>query len=147
MESQHLSFAVPGTAPAVATARHQLVAEMRGWGLPADSDALNDVELMAGELLSNAVQHAGSGVITLIARCDGNALRVEVSDSSRELPRPRSPSKDDEHGRGLCIVAALADRYDVEPTASGKRCWAEVRLPATPSSQATARIPLPRRQL
>ncbi|MFE0192485.1 ATP-binding protein [Streptomyces sp. NPDC058989] len=145
MDPQHLSFSVPGTTRAVAAARRQLVAELHDWGLPADSEALHTAELMAGELLSNAVQHAGPGAITLAARCDGNAIRVEVSDSNRELPRPRSPSEGDEHGRGLLIVAALADRYAVEPTESGKRCWAEVHLRATPSSHVALQVPLPRR--
>ncbi|AZS69814.1 ATP-binding protein [Streptomyces lydicus] len=145
MEPQHLSFSVPGTALAAATARRQLVAAIRNWGFPADSDALAAVELMAGELLSNAVQHAGPGAITLTTRCDSNVLRLEVSDSSRALPRPRLPSKDDEHGRGLFIVSALADRYDVEPTESGKRFWAEASLQAAPGPQAAAHIPLPRR--
>ncbi|QHC26258.1 ATP-binding protein [Streptomyces sp. GS7] len=145
MEPQHLSFSVPGTTRAVAAARRQLAAEMHDWGLPADSEALHTAELMAGELLSNAVQHTGPGAITLAARCDGNAIRVEVSDSSRELPRPRSPSEGEERGRGLLIVTALADRYAVEPTESGKRCWAEVHLRAAPSPHVALQVPLPRR--
>ncbi|SHN14678.1 ATP-binding protein [Streptomyces yunnanensis] len=145
MEPQHLSFSVPGTTRAVAAARRQLVAKMHDWGLSADSEALHAIELMAGELLSNAVRHTGPGAITVAVRCDGNAVRVEVSDSSRDLPRPRSPREGDEHGRGLLIVAALADRYAVEPTQSGKRCWAEVHLRVAPSSQVSLQVPLPRR--
>ncbi|MGD3108939.1 ATP-binding protein [Streptomyces sp. YGL11-2] len=145
MEVHDIRLPVSGTPAAAASARRQLVAAMRGWGLPADSDALHAAELMAGELLSNAVQHAGPRAITVAARCDGNAIRVEVSDSSRDLPLPRSPTEDDEHGRGLFIVAALADRYAVEPTASGKRCWAEVRLQTASSAHVALQVPIPRR--
>ncbi|PBC84289.1 MULTISPECIES: ATP-binding protein [unclassified Streptomyces] len=145
MEPQHLSFSVPGTTHAAAAARRRLAAEMHDWGLPADSDALHTAELVAGELLSNAVQHAGPSAITVVARCDGNAIRIEVSDSSPDLPRPRSPNEVDEHGRGLLIVAALADRYAVEPTESGKRCWAEIHLRAVPSPHIAPQVHLPRR--
>ncbi|MFK0288895.1 ATP-binding protein [Streptomyces sp. NPDC090442] len=145
MEMHDVRFSVSGTPAAAASARRRLVAAMRDWGLPADSDVLHVAELMAGELLSNAVRHAGPGAATVTARCDGNAIRVEVSDSSRDLPRPRSPSQDDEHGRGLSIVAALADRYGTEPTASGKRCWADVRLQEASSPPFALPVPLPRR--
>ncbi|MEW1659937.1 ATP-binding protein [Streptomyces sp. NPDC093707] len=145
MEVHDIRLSVSGTPAAAASARRRIVAAMRDWGLPADSDVLHVAELMAGELLSNVVQHAGLGAATVTARCDGNAITVEVSDSSRDLPRPRSPSQEDEHGRGLSIVAALADRYGTEPTASGKQCWAEVRLPAASSPLLALPVPLTRR--
>ncbi|UZJ33754.1 ATP-binding protein [Streptomyces endophytica] len=146
MEVHDIRLSVFGTPAAAASARRRLVAAIRDWGLPAGSEPLHAAELMAGELLSNAVQHAGPGAVTVTARCDGNAIRVEVSDSTRDLPRPRSPSQDDEHGRGLSIVAALADRYGTEPTASGKRCWAEVHLQAVSSPEVALPVPLPRRR-
>ncbi|WP_189327549.1 ATP-binding protein, partial [Streptomyces flaveus] len=37
------------------------------------------------------------------------------------------PQPDDESGRGLLLIAALADRWGTEPYApSGKTVWAEV---------------------
>lgn len=145
MEVHDIRLSVSGTPAAAASARRQFVTEMRDWGLPVDSDALHTAELIVGELLSNAVQYAGRGAIALSASCDGNAVRVAVSDSSRSLPRPRSPGESDEHGRGLFLVAALADRHGVEPTAAGKRCWAEVRLPAAASPRVPLQVPVPRR--
>ncbi|MFJ6788369.1 ATP-binding protein [Streptomyces angustmyceticus] len=145
MEVHDIRLSVSDTPAAAASARRQFATEMRDWRLPAHSDALHTAELIAGELLSNAVQYAGRGAITLFGGCDGNAVRVEVSDSSRSLPRPRSPGENDEHGRGLFLIAALADRYGVELTATGKRCWAEVRLHAAASPHIPLQVRFSRR--
>ncbi|MEV5277486.1 ATP-binding protein [Streptomyces sp. NPDC051994] len=134
MESQHLSFSVPGTAVAVAHARHRVVAGICGWGLPVGSSVVETVALVTSELLTNAVQHAGHGPVSVAARLKGDAVRVEVCDSSRALPKPSLSDEDDEHGRGLFIVAALAVRHDVETTESGKRCWAEIPVHNKPTS-------------
>ncbi|MEK8172035.1 ATP-binding protein [Streptomyces sp. M19] len=92
-------------------------------------DALDSAELVISELLTNAVQHAGDGPITLGVRLRDRSLWVEVSDSSTTLPRPTLPDVEDEHGRGLFIVDAIAARHAVELTPTGKRCWAEIALP------------------
>ncbi|WP_327324234.1 ATP-binding protein [Streptomyces sp. NBC_01210] len=63
------------------------------------------------------------------------ALRIEVCDDCPELARPGLPDPYSESGRGLFLVAVLADRYGVEPTAVGKCCWAEIALPASPDQQ------------
>ncbi|MFE9402348.1 ATP-binding protein [Streptomyces sp. NPDC006530] len=126
MEPQHLSFSVPGTAVAVAHARHQVVAGICGWGLPVGSGVVEAVALVTSELLTNAVQHAGDGPISVAARLKDDTVRVEVSDSCPTLPTPGLSDEGDERGRGLFIVAALAVRHAVETTESGKRCWAEI---------------------
>lgn len=145
MESQHLSFSVPGTAVAVANARHRVVAGICGWGLPVGSSVVETVALVTSELLTNAVQHAGDGPISVAARLKGDTVRVEVSDSSPALPTLSLPTGDDEHGRGLFIVAALAVRHDVETTESGKRCWAEIPVQHEPTPHSSLHVPLPRR--
>ena len=38
------------------------------------------------------------------------------------------PTPDDEHGRGLQLVALLADRWGTRPTEHGKAVWAVVAL-------------------
>jgi histidine kinase-like protein len=53
--------------------------------------------------------------------------RVEVFDAGTgKWNGPRDASDDDEYGRGLAIVAALADKlgHDVRP--DGQTVWAEV---------------------
>lgn len=60
-------------------------------------------------------------------------LRVEATDARGErLPDTAvkaDPALDGESGRGLFLVAALADRWGAEPyPPGGKTFWAEVEL-------------------
>jgi anti-sigma regulatory factor (Ser/Thr protein kinase) len=137
MATHHLTFAVPGTSRAVSDARRRVVATLRSWGLPSDSEVLDSVELATSELVTNAVNHAGAEPIAVRIRLRGEVLRVDVRDSSGRLPKPRPPAVTDENGRGLLIVAALASRYGVEATPVGKRCWAEFPVPTA------SRCPIP----
>jgi hypothetical protein len=57
----------------------------------------------------------------------GNALRVAVTDPRGErLPYIPTPVADDQFGRGLLIVRALANRWAVEKLTVGKTVWAEL---------------------
>jgi len=59
-------------------------------------------------------------------------LRLSVTDANNTLPTPRDASPDDESGRGLTLVAALADEWDAEPRPGGigKTVWFELRAPS-----------------
>jgi hypothetical protein len=48
---------------------------------------------------------------------------VEVRDRAAHQPRKLRPHGDDEHGRGLQIVAALSTRWGTRPTEQGKAVW------------------------
>ncbi|MET9759163.1 ATP-binding protein [Streptomyces sp. NPDC006372] len=109
---------------------HCLVA----WGVRYDSDAHDAITLVAAELCANAVQHghvAGRDFqVHLTASPPARTVRVEVTDTRGEsLPLlPTDPSPDGEGGRGLLLVAALADRWGCSPRAGGgpgKTVWAE----------------------
>jgi anti-sigma regulatory factor (Ser/Thr protein kinase) len=53
--------------------------------------------------------------------------RLEVSDAGTgEWSAPRDGSDDDEYGRGLAIVAALADKFGHDVRTGGQTVWAEV---------------------
>lgn len=56
-------------------------------------------------------------------------FRIEVSDPRGErLPGLREAGADDCYGRGLLIVAQLADRWGVEPRTVGKTVFAELTV-------------------
>jgi hypothetical protein len=66
---------------------------------------------------------------------DGAALRLtrdrlvlESVDSGHHMPRRRRAGDDDEGGRGLHLVASLADRWGFRATDDGKVVWAELDL-------------------
>ncbi len=100
-------------------------------GILADSPRADDAELITAELASNAIRHTPSGEdggeFTLTVRTEPGWARVEVSDSGTgEWSAPRDGSDDNEYGRGLAIVAALADKLGHDIRASGQTVWAEV---------------------
>ncbi|WP_405195704.1 ATP-binding protein [Streptomyces anulatus] len=59
-----------------------------------------------------------------------NVLRVELHDSGDGEVRPAGglPGADDEGGRGLLLVAALADAWGVGERNPGKIVWCEFDL-------------------
>lgn len=105
------------------------------WGAGGLQDTL---ALLATELVANAVRH-GDGDIDITVRITSGAVRVEVRDSSAETPSVGSLVSDNEHGRGLALVDALASTWGVEPTLDGKSVWFEIDLrEAGPSDEASS---------
>ncbi|MFJ7493253.1 ATP-binding protein [Streptomyces sp. NPDC097727] len=92
------------------------------WGFGA---RLDDVLLCVSELATNALVHGvppGRGyLVRLLLEEGGPALRVEVHDSGGGRPGVREP--DGESGRGLLLVAAVADRWGVGERNPGKIVW------------------------
>jgi len=80
---------------------------------------------MTTELVTNAVEHARTP-FTVTADLTGGRLRVEIRDGCTTQPVARlSPSATDISGRGLLIVASLADRWGVRQAFGGKSVWFE----------------------
>jgi anti-sigma regulatory factor (Ser/Thr protein kinase) len=119
-------------------ARHLAVNQLHAWGVPHGSDASEAVAVVVAELAANAVTHGrvpGRDFELRLSLPTGS-IRVEVSDT-RTDPRPpapgdvRPPHPLDEHGRGLVLVDALADRWEVVDRVPppGKTIRAEIDLP------------------
>lgn len=116
-------------------ARRLVAHRLDAWGHPYDSRTNETVTLIAAELCANAVRHGhvpGRDFHLRLTRRQGT-FRVEVSDTRTErvppppAPEPQEPAPDAETGRGLLLVARLADRWGVTPRAGapGKTVWAE----------------------
>jgi anti-sigma regulatory factor (Ser/Thr protein kinase) len=100
-------------------------------GILVSSPCTDDMELITAELVSNAIRHTPSGEdggeFTLTVCAEPGWARVEVSDAGTgEWSAPCGGSDDDEYGRGLAIVAALADKLGHDIRAGGQTAWAEV---------------------
>ncbi|MFF7282138.1 ATP-binding protein [Streptomyces griseorubiginosus] len=109
--------------------------QLNRWGVTAATD---ETELLVTELATNVLKHVGEGVsATLILEWRGERLRLEVHDKSRALPTPKSAACDEECGRGLHLLAALAADWGTVLTAVGKAVWCEV---AITSGQTCRRI-------
>jgi anti-sigma regulatory factor (Ser/Thr protein kinase) len=74
-----------------------------------DDSTAADAEIVAGELIANAMLHA-PGPIRIDVDRRGNQVRIEVTDQRVDAaPLPgRTPDVDATRGRGLAIVAAVA---------------------------------------
>ncbi|EGG45235.1 ATP-binding protein [Streptomyces griseoaurantiacus] len=116
-------------------ARRLVSHRLDAWGFPYGSEVNETVTLVTAELAANAVRHGRlpgrDFAVRLLAA--GPLVRVEVADARGErvpLLSPRQPPGDHESGRGLLLVAALADRWGAEPRAAGpgKTVWAECRV-------------------
>ncbi|MFI2426221.1 ATP-binding protein [Streptomyces sp. NPDC018955] len=113
-------------------ARLLIYEQLRTWQVsPGVTDR---AEQIVAEPAANAALHGrvqGRDFrLTLPHNPTAGVLRIAVSDARGErLPSPAgnvvTPS-DDESGRGLLIVTALADRWGTEPyPPGGKTVWAE----------------------
>ncbi|MEV3949919.1 ATP-binding protein [Streptomyces halstedii] len=117
-------------------ARRLVSLRLDEWGHPYGSDLNQDLTLIAAELAANAVRHglvAGRDFRLRLVETGDGVFRVEVSDTRTERrPVPehaeRPAAGDEESGRGLYLVARLADRWGVDgrPGAPGKTVWAEI---------------------
>ncbi|GAA2648180.1 ATP-binding protein [Streptomyces vastus] len=85
-------------------------------------------EQVVTELVANAVKHTDTGMVgASITRTGEESARIVVTDTSRTRPTLGTPSSDDETGRGLLLVEALAHDWGSELVHGGKRVWAELR--------------------
>ncbi|KPI12022.1 hypothetical protein OK074_2643 [Actinobacteria bacterium OK074] len=122
------------SSPRAARLARRLVARrMTAWGYPPGSDTSGVVALLVGELTANAVRHGrvpGRDFhLTVAVDVRTRLVRIEVADASGEK-KPLVAAHvgvEDESGRGLLLVEALAVRWGSEPRDPvGKTVWAEV---------------------
>ncbi len=113
-------FHLPAVGACVAEARRRLRALLTARGV--DEEVREDAELVLSELFTNAIRYSDSRRIACAARVTGTMLRLEVADQGRGLtePRARSAGVDEEGGRGLLLVNALAQTWGVHPCADGR---------------------------
>jgi two-component sensor histidine kinase len=89
--------------------------------------------LIVSELVTNAVRHAsGSDVLEVDLHATRTCVRIEIQDCDRSWPQPRIPAGFEESGFGFVLVDALAAKWGVRETTTGKAVWAELdaRAPA-----------------
>jgi anti-sigma regulatory factor (Ser/Thr protein kinase) len=105
---------------AAAEARRRVQTAIRTWGIPADPDV---AVLLTSELVTNAIRHEVTGIVTLTITCSRGRLRVDVHDTSRALPMLVEAPVDAEAGRGLMLVTTLSTEWGFYRTPAGKAVY------------------------
>ena len=110
-------------------ARLFLAATLHEWHVP--DEPVETACLLATELVTNAVLHAGTHLQVVVEATD-TTLRVEVVDDADQLPVTRTYRTDPLGitGRGLALVKSLADTWGVTPRDGGKSVWFQLPLAA-----------------
>ncbi|MFF4401213.1 ATP-binding protein [Streptomyces sp. NPDC001480] len=126
-----IEWRLPRHARSVGRARALFREQAASWGLP--QDVTDTAVLLLSELMTNAYRHAKAPAGREIwARCvvTEDRLRVTVTDASATLPTPGTASPDDESGRGLTLVAALAGGWGAagRECGVGKEVWFELDI-------------------
>jgi hypothetical protein len=120
--------------------REREARQVRRWlaSLLPDCAARDDVTSVATELATNAIQHTASGRggrFTVEITWDAGNVRVAVADDGAPTGPHPTARDDDEHGRGLILLAGLATRTGVLGDCRGRVVWADVPWAATVDPQ------------
>jgi anti-sigma regulatory factor (Ser/Thr protein kinase) len=132
-----------GATPEAARAARSYVTDvLTAWAVR--DDLIDTARLLTSELATNAITHGESqgGTFILEVRSFGCCFGVEVADHSPNTPALRSVATDTETGRGLLLVAEVADSWGFYFTGDRKHVWFHLRItdptPPPQAHQATA---------
>ncbi|WP_405145076.1 ATP-binding protein [Sphaerisporangium sp. NBC_01403] len=134
---------LPHDLAIVGTTRSMVNATLSSWAL---QDLADDVVLVVGELLANAIGY-GKPPVRLSLWAETGELCVRVTDHGPEQPRHLDLGIDADHGRGLTIVDALAHETGITqlPDTPGKTVWARWHLsPQAAEASTRPSVPDPR---
>ena len=146
-ETRVRMVAQPASVPAV---RRFVDDALTTWGRP---ELIDDVQLSATELATNATLHGQSTFFDVELRASSDAVRVAVVDTGTmpaqsialraDLDGPDTDDLDLDFetmtGRGLFIVSSLASRWGIDDLPGGTRVWADF---ATPNGSHAGRQPV-----
>ncbi|ONK09378.1 Histidine kinase-, DNA gyrase B-, and HSP90-likeATPase [Streptomyces sp. MP131-18] len=127
--NERLRFLLPAVDTSAAEARRRAHRQLVAWRTPEET--CENATLILSELVTNALRHTASEIVGCELRIDGPRLRVAVTGAgSGPERRVRRAGEDEEGGRGLLLVCALAQLWGVRPGKAGEGhiVWAELPL-------------------
>ncbi|MEV6954487.1 SpoIIE family protein phosphatase [Streptomyces sp. NPDC051183] len=110
----------------IAGARRQIRELLHDW---ADAEQVDSAVLMVSEMVTNVLMHTDGDALLVaeaVGELGGRRLRIEVADTSDELPHKRHPGEMASSGRGVLLMEMLADAWGVDPRGEGKSIWFEL---------------------
>jgi anti-sigma regulatory factor (Ser/Thr protein kinase) len=125
-EGNVVDVKLPSEPESAALARATVVDTLSSWGLggsgPGRTSTADVAALLVSEVVTNAVRYS-NGPIELLVRRSPSAIWFEIGDEDSRLPRLRHARSDDEGGRGLALVQALASAWGTREVPTGKVVW------------------------
>jgi len=110
--------AMPSAVPCARLHARNVMAE---WGMSAIA---RTAELLASELVTNAITASPGSVVTMRLTAGVNSALIEVHDPSPRMPELQDLEEATEHGRGLMLVTILSVEWGVRPIPGrGKVVW------------------------
>ena len=102
-------------------ARRFVASAMKTWGL---ADLVERAELLTSEVVTNAIVHAHSPV-HLVVEAHSSSVVVEVKNATAptQVDVAGEEVAEADHGRGMVLVDALADRWGSWDVDGGKVVW------------------------
>ncbi|WP_149823534.1 ATP-binding SpoIIE family protein phosphatase [Streptomyces tailanensis] len=123
----------------IAGARQQVRELLHDW---TSDDQIHSAVLLVSEMLTNVLVHTDADAL-LVAEMAGEGgkrrMRIEVTDTSDDLPHKRHPGELASSGRGLVLMDMLADAWGVDPRGDGKSIWFEL-YEAAPADGSDGRL-------
>jgi anti-sigma regulatory factor (Ser/Thr protein kinase) len=113
------------------------MAWLRYWGF---IELIDTALILISELTTNALKHGRGEEIGFSITYRHGQVWLEVVDGSPGTPVVRSAGPDEESGRGMLLVSALADSWGTSE--DGTRTWCALRVPDVSNPQgASSRLP------
>ncbi|WP_098246251.1 ATP-binding protein [Streptomyces formicae] len=124
----------PGVPPSKSDARR--VEQMRRLAAArlhycALAELVEPVRLVVSELVTNALEH-GEGSVTFSLLWSRGTVEIAVRDGSSEPPKEQNPNSNSENGRGLLLVAWVADEHGGAwgVRRGGRETWCTLQAPS-----------------
>ena len=118
----HASIDLASRVQSARAARLFIKERLNAWGR---GDLTEAAELLTNELVTNSILHAGTDIV-VEASHEPEVVRIEVSDFEGSAVARRRGALDDERGRGLELVDALASSWGVVRSPGRKTVWFEI---------------------
>ncbi|MET9462390.1 SpoIIE family protein phosphatase [Streptomyces canus] len=126
LDADHVAtLDLPSDPAVVSEARAFASDRLAAWGL---EEMAFTMELVVSELVTNAIRYGQSPIqLRMILQ---STMTCEVSDASGTAPHLRRARTFDEGGRGLFLVAQMAEHWGTRHNREGKVIWAEQLIPS-----------------
>ncbi|MGW5476935.1 ATP-binding protein [Streptomyces sp. NPDC004008] len=127
-------FELAARPGSVGQARRLARARLSGWAVC--EDACDTAALIVSELVTNAIVHTAGQHVVCELHDTGDLVRIAVQDEGCAPGEPHTgPQRpEEEHGRGLLLVAALCRAWGAQEAGPGLLVWAELARDAEESA-------------